>query len=65
MPQKKSETKTTRKSLTVKKESDAPNDPPPAVGEKSQKEEDSGVFAKLAKKAAKGAAKGAGKELLK
>ena len=50
--------KTTKKPVTVKKDSDAPE------GAKSQ-EEDSGIFAKLAKKAGKGAAKGAAKELLK
>ena len=49
--------KTTRKPVTVKQESDAT---------KSAKgQEDSGVFAKLAKKAGKGAAKGAAKGLLK
>ena len=51
-------TKTTRKPVTVKKDPDA------AESAKGQ-EEDSGVFAKLAKKAGKGAAKGAAKELLK
>ena len=50
--------KTTRKPVTVKKESDV------TKGVKSQ-DEDSGVFAKLAKKAGKGAAKGAAKGLLK
>jgi hypothetical protein len=50
--------KTTKKPVTVKQDSDAPK------GANSQKE-DSGVFAKLAKKAGKGAAKGAAKELLK
>ena len=49
--------KTTRKPVTVRKESDA------TKSVKSQ--EDSGVFAKLAKKAGKGAAKGAAKGLLK
>lgn len=61
MPRKMKSTKsakTTEKPVTVKKDSDTTN------GTKSQ-EEDSGVFAKLAKKAGKGAAKGAAKELLK
>ena len=61
MPRKMKSTKsakTTRKPVTVKKDSDA------TKGAKDQ-EEDSGVFGKLAKKVGKGAAKGAAKELLK
>ena len=49
--------KTTRKPVTVKKESDA--------AKSAKSKDDSGVFAKLAKKAGKGAAKGAAKGLLK
>jgi hypothetical protein len=61
MPRKMKSTKsakTTRKPVTVKHD-------PDAAKSANDQEENSGVFAKLAKKAGKGAAKGAAKELLK